>query len=76
MLYYTHYRKFVDGGRRVKLHWHWNCLLRGELGSTRWYQAIVTDGLHRRFLKRKLHNAEDSALYGARVCRRWQERGK
>lgn len=76
MLFYTHYRKFVDRSRCVKLVWHWNRVLPGEFAFVRWYHTCVSDLLRRRFLRRKLHNAEDAALYAVRVCRKWHALGK
>lgn len=71
MLYYTGYRKFVENTRLTRLVWRWKSVHQGEMTYVRWYRAAVTDGWKRRLLRRKLHRAEDTALYGARVCARF-----
>jgi len=76
MLQFTHYRRFVDRGRHAKLVWGWHSVYKSEFSYVRWYCAVISDGLRRRILRRKLHWAEDAQLYGVRVCNRWEKSGK
>ena len=76
MLYYTDYRKFVDWRCQTRLVWGWHSVFRSDFSYVRWYRAVISDGLRRRILRRKLHLAEDTQLYGERVCKRWERREK
>lgn len=69
MITLTHYRKFVER-RFSHLVWRWNSVRKGTFGNTRYYRAVVTDGVRHRYLRRKCHTAEDALKYGARMTQK------